>query len=222
MGGMGRGTGGRDGTGGMGRGTGGRGGTTGSGGATMANAMMNFFVTSDTSPNGNFGGLTGADQRCQTLAAAVGQGDKTWRAYLSVGSPTAINARDRIGEGPYYNSQGMMLADTKDALHARRGDAALFLDERGGRVNGQWMSSPSPNQHDIYTGSSRGGMLAMNMTCGDWTATTGMAPVGHSDGLGPMMSTADPYPYWESSHNGSCSNPMPQGGAGKIYCFVGP
>ena len=134
----------------------GRGGTTGTagtGGATTANAMMNFFVTSDTSATANLGGLTGADARCQRLAAAVGHGSKTWRAYLSVATP-ATNARDRIGDGPYYNSQGMMLAATKDALHARSGDPMLFIDELGRRINGQWQGSPTPNQHDILTGST--------------------------------------------------------------------
>jgi hypothetical protein len=203
----------------------GRGGSTGAagaGGATTAHAMMNFFVTSDTSATADLGGLTGADARCQRLAAAVGHGSKTWRAYLSVATP-ATNARDRIGEGPYYNSQGMMLAATKDALHARSGESTLFIDELGRRINGQWQGSPTPNQHDILTGSTLTGMLLSGSTCGDWTATTGSSQVGHADGLGPGGSSDPPYNQWAGSHNTGtmCGNTSPAGGAGKLYCFVG-
>ena len=200
----------------------GTGGATGSGGssAPAANAMMNFFVSSDTSTTANLGGLTGADARCQTLAAAVGHGSKTWRAYLSAANP-ATNARDRIGNGPYYNSDGMMLAADKDALHARSGDPALFIDERRNRINGQWQDSPTPIQHDILTGSNAAGMLLTTNTCGDWTATTGSSQVGHSDGLGPSMNPGPPYNQWAGSHTGQCGNTSPGGGAGRIYCFVG-
>ncbi|MES1166627.1 MAG: lectin, partial [Pseudomonadota bacterium] len=121
--------------------------------------MMNFFVSSDTSTTANLGGLVGADMRCQTLAMAAGQGAKTWKAYLSAATPPT-NAIDRIGPGPYYNFQGTMVAADKAALHARGGDAALFLTEKGARVNGQWTDSPTPNQHDILTGTLRNGMLA--------------------------------------------------------------
>jgi hypothetical protein len=193
----------------------------GSGGGSAAHAMMNFFVTSDTKANGNLGGLTGADARCQTLAAAVGHGSKTWRAYLSVSTP-ATNARDRIGPGPYFNSKGEQLAADKTALHARSGDAALFLDEKGNRINGQWASSPTPNQHDILTGTQKDGTISANQTCGDWAATTGMSAVGHSDGLGPNMAATGNFVNWTGSHTGQCSDTAPGGGAGKIYCFVGP
>lgn len=197
-------------------------GATGSGGssAPAANAMMNFFVSSNTSTTANLGGLTGADARCQTLAAAVGHGSKTWRAYLSVANP-ATNARDRIGNGPYYNSDGMMLAADKDALHARSGDAALFIDEQRNKINGQWAGSPTPIQHDILTGSNAAGMLLTANTCGDWTATTGSSQVGHADGLGPSMNPAPPYNQWAGSHTGMCGDTAPGGGAGRIYCFVG-
>jgi hypothetical protein len=194
-------------------------GSTGSGGGT-ASSMMNFFVSSDTSATANLGGLAGADARCQRLAAAVGQGAKTWRAYLSTASP-ATNARDRIGPGPYFNSQGMMLAADKDALHARSGDPALFIDEHGNRINGQWSGSPTPNQHDILTGSTAAGMIMTGNTCGDWTATTGSSQVGHSDGLGPSMNSAPPYNQWAGAHTGMCGDTAPGGGAGRIYCFVG-
>jgi Protein of unknown function (DUF1554) len=182
---------------------------------------MNFFVSSDTSTTGNLMGLAGADARCQRLATAVGAGGKTWRAYLSAATP-ATNARDRIGEGPYYNVQGTMVAATKDALHMRTGDVALFLTEQGGRVNGQWANSPTPNQHDVLTGSNRDGTLATGLTCADWTGTTGNSQVGHSDGLGPGMATTGTYSYWNSAHTGMCGNTAPGGGAGRIYCFVGP
>ena len=197
------------------------GGATGAGGALTANAMMNFFVSSDTSTTANLGGLAGADMRCQRLATAVGAGAKTWRAYLSAATP-ATNAIDRIGAGPYYNAQGAMIAADKTALHARAGDAALFITERGVRINGQWANSPMPNEHDILTGTLRDGTLATGNTCGDWTATTGNSQVGHSDGLGPNMATTGMYPYWNSSHTGQCGNTAPGGGAGRIYCFVGP
>jgi hypothetical protein len=182
---------------------------------------MNFFVTSDSNPDANLGGLEGADARCQALAEAVGHGDKTWVAYLSTEEP-AVNARDRIGEGPYYNSEGTLIAADKAALHARTGDAALFLDENGARINGQWADSPDPNEHDILTGTEPDGTVAAGLTCGDWTATTGESRVGHSDGLGPDMNPAEPYSFWNGSHEGQCGDVLPGGGAGKIYCFVAP
>jgi hypothetical protein len=199
------------------------GGAAGAGGgaAGAASPMMNFFVTSDTSTTGNLGGLTAADARCQSRAQAVGQGAKTWRAYLCVASP-ATNARDRIGAGPYYNSAGMLLAADKDALHARSGDSALFIDERGARINGQWSGSPTPNQHDILTGCNSMGMLMAGNTCGDWTATSGMSLVGHADGLGPSMSSAAPNNQWAGAHEGFCNDTSMRGGAGKLYCFVAP
>ena len=200
---------------------GGQAGRGGSGGAVTASPMMNFFVSSATSTTANLGGLAAADDRCQTLAAAVGQGAKTWRAYLCVASP-ATNARDRIGPGPYYNSAGALLAADKDALHARSGDATLFIDERGARINGQWSGSPTPNQHDILTGCNSMGMLMAGNTCGDWTSTTGMSLVGHADGMGQSMSTTPPNNQWAGAHEGFCNDTAMRGGAGKTYCFVGP
>jgi hypothetical protein len=208
------------GSGGVGGVGGGSSGMTGSGGGS-AHAMMNFFVTSDSSKTANLGGLEGADMRCQMLAAAVGHGSKTWRAYLSTEDP-AVNARDRIGDGPYVNSKGAEVAASKDALHMRTGDAEVFLDEKGNRINGQWMGSPTPNEHDILTGTLEDGTVSKGMTCDDWTGTSGMSQVGHSDGLGPMMNSAEPYSIWNGSHTGQCGNTQPGGGAGKIYCFVGP
>jgi hypothetical protein len=194
-------------------------GPVGDGGAPSP--LMNFFVSSDTSMTGNLGGLTGADARCQRLATAVGHGDKTWRAYLSADSPVT-NARDRIGNGPYYNSLGLLVAADNNALHPHSGDPSLFIDEHGHRINGQWTGSPAPLEHDILTGSTTLGMLDVGFTCTNWTATTGNSFVGHADGLGPGMSMAAMYTPWNSSHTGQCANTAPGGGAGRIYCFVGP
>jgi hypothetical protein len=189
---------------------------------------MSFFVSSRTSATGNLGGLRGADALCQSLAAAAGQGAKTWRAYLSVerdadngNQPT--NARTRIGAGPWHNFAGTLVAANVTELHARNGDAAIFVDERGQRINGQWPSSPTPVEHDIMTGSNADGTLLAGATCGDWTsdATTTIAQVGHSDGLGAAGSTTPPAPSWNSAHtNQNCSNTTPRGGAGRIYCFA--
>jgi hypothetical protein len=189
---------------------------------------LGFFVTSDKSATGNLGGLPGADARCEALAEAVGAGSRTWRAYLSVekdpangGNPT--HARDRIGAGPWYNAKGVLLAADVDALHALTGDAELFLDEKGEKINGQWEGSPSPNEHDVLTGSDAQGRVAPGKTCADWTSAdaTLFAQVGHSDGLGPMRNGAPPFNSWQSSHeSGGCNNTTPRGGAGRLYCFA--
>jgi hypothetical protein len=189
---------------------------------------MNFFVTSDTSKTGNLGGLTGADARCVRLATAVGQGNKTWHAYLSAEAAdggAAVNAKDRIGPGPYFNSKGAMLAADSAALHARSGDAEVFIDEKGQKINGQWTGSPTPNEHDVLTGANPDGTVLAGQTCMNWTseAMTSTAQVGHADGLGPSMSSAPPYNSWQSSHvNGGCNDTAPKGGAGRLYCFVAP
>jgi hypothetical protein len=199
--------------------------TGGSGGGAKT---MSFFVSSQTSKTGNLGGLKAADMRCQTLAAAVGLGDKTWHAYLSAdadpdsnGMP--VNARDRIGKGPWYNQKGVLLAADLDSLHMRKGDAEVFIDEKGGKINGQWSGSPTPNEHDILTGSKADGTLSKGQTCDNWTsaASSMKAGVGHSDGLGPNMATTGTYTSWNAAHaNGGCNDTAPQGGAGRIYCFV--
>ena len=193
-----------------------------------ATQSMSFFVTSTTSATGNLGGLRGADARCQSLGAAAGQGAKTWRAYLSVerdadNGNAPADARSRIGTGPWFNSAGTMVAADLGALHARQGDAAVFLDERGQRIAGQWAGSPSPVQHDILTGSSAEGRLMAGMTCGDWTSDSAsvQAQVGHSDGLGPGGDSSGALSSWNSAHaNQSCANTAPRGGSGRIYCFA--
>jgi Protein of unknown function (DUF1554) len=189
---------------------------------------MSFFVTSATSATGNLGGLSGADATCQRLAAAAGQGGRPWRAYLSVErDPTNANrvthARDRIGAGPWYNANLVLLANNVAELHSRSGDAAVFTDERGQRINGQWTGSPTPNEHDILTGSNADGTLATGLTCADWTSDSSAAvgQVGHSDGMGPNQSTAGPLASWNSAHaNQNCANTVPRGGAGRFYCFA--
>jgi hypothetical protein len=191
-----------------------------------------FFVTSATSPTGNLGGLAGADARCQSLAAAVGQGSRTWRAYLSVERDPAngnqpTHAKDRIGTGPWQNANGVLVANNVTELHARAGDASVFVDERGQRINGQWTGSPSPVEHDILTGSNADGTLAVALgvalTCADWTsASTALAAqVGHSDGLGPMQSTTGTLSSWNAAHTSlNCADTAPRGGAGRFYCFA--
>jgi hypothetical protein len=196
--------------------------------AAPSGPSMTFFVSSATSVTGNLGGLAGADGICQRLAAAAGQGSRTWRAYLSVERDATNNnqpthAKDRIGTGPWYNQSLAVVANSVAELHARTGDAAVFVDERGQRINGQWTGSPSPVEHDILTGSNADGTLAAGMTCADWTsASTDLAAVvGHSDGMGPNQSTAGALSSWNSAHaNLNCSSTAPRGGAGRIYCFA--
>jgi hypothetical protein len=215
-----------------------------------AASRLSFFVSSAKSATGNLGGLSGADARCQALAAAVGAGGRTWHAYLSVehdasNGGRATNARDRIGAGPWYNANGVMVARSVADLHATTlvgnppepkhtlvADPTVFVDERGNPVNGQWSGSPSPNEHDILTGSNDDGTLLVNPsaapalgTCRDWTsasAADGATQVGHSDGLGPARATTPAfYTSWNSAHaNQDCSNTAPRGGAGHIYCFA--
>jgi hypothetical protein len=191
-------------------------------------STLGFFVSSATSATGNLGGLSGADAICQRLATEVGAGARTWRAYLSVERDPAngnqpTDARSRIGTGPWLNADGATVARDLNELHSRTGNPAVFIDERGRRINGQWPGSPTPNEHDILTGSTADGRLMPGLTCSDWTssATTAAAQVGHSDGLGPGGSSAGALASWNSSHaNQNCSNTAPRGGAGRIYCFA--
>ena len=189
---------------------------------------VSFFVTSSTSTTGNLGGLAGADARCQSLASAAGHGARTWRAYLSAerdpaNSNQPAHARDRIGTGPWYNANLALVANNVTELHTRTGDATVFVDERGQRINGQWTGSPAPNQHDILTGSNADGTVAAGLTCADWTSTSTSvaAQVGHSDGLGPNQSSAGALASWNSAHaSQNCADTAPRGGAGRIYCFA--
>jgi hypothetical protein len=195
---------------------------------TPSGPTVSFFVTSQRSVTGNLGGLSGADATCQRLASAVGHGNRTWRAYLSVERDAALgnqvtHARNRIGSGPWHNVNLQLIANNLTELHSRTGDASLFLDERGQRINGQWTGSPGPIEHDILTGSNADGTLASGQTCADWTSDSASvtAIVGHSDGMGPGQSTAGALSSWNSAHaNQNCANTAPRGGAGRFYCFA--
>jgi hypothetical protein len=188
-------------------------------------ATMSFFVTSEAG-SANLGGLGGADQKCRRLAAAVGQGDKAWVAYLStdaLGNNQEVNARDRVGRGPWYNFAGVKIADNVDALHQATVNInkTTALDERGQVVPGR---GDSPNEHDILTGSTPDGRLSAGATCSNWTseADTGVsAIVGHHDRMG--LDTSEPAMSWNSSHaSRGCSLAALRmsGGAGRIYCFA--
>ena len=218
--------------------SGGTGGATAAGGSSAgaaaggAASKTTFFVTSDTSMTGKLGGLTGADARCQALAVAAGFGGHTFHAYLSAehdaaDANKAVNARDRIGTGPWYNSLGVLLAQDLTTLHALSGNPDLFVDEKGKKINGHWVGTPTPVEHDVLTGSTADGKVLAGKTCSDWTsAGNTTAQVGHSDGLGPpnannTPNSAPPYNSWNSSHeNGSCADTAPKGGKGRLYCFA--
>ncbi len=191
---------------------------------------MSFFVTSAGLGDGaNLGGLEGADAHCQSLAAAVGRGDSTWRAYLSTQGENAVNARDRIGSGPWYAHGGRRrIATDLAVLHgdtlelARVGISfgkGIALTEQGNMVPGL---GDSPNQHDILTGTQPDGNAYSDdadHTCSNWTsnAADGSAQVGHHDKQG------GPNGSWNSAHpSRGCGqdNLVATGGAGMFYCFA--
>lgn len=189
---------------------------------------MSFFVSSaGTSRGADLGGLAGADQHCQALAAAVGSGHRTWRAYLSnstsPGSPT-VHARERIGKGPWQNAKGVVIARNLAELHGVNNlNKQTALNEKGEMVNGR---GDMPNMHDILTGSRPDGTAIAGdpakTTCGNWTSSgAGSAMVGHHDRLG--LRDDEPSRSWNSSHfSRGCSldNLKASGGAGLIYCFA--
>ena len=197
-------------------------------GPTRSSRTIGFFVTSARSTTGNLGGLAGADRICESLADTIGVGYKTWRAYLSVerdadNGNRSTDARSRIGDGPWVNANGVLVARNPTDLHSRKGESTVFVDERGRRINGQWPGTPSPVEHDILTGSRADGTLMPGLTCGDWTSasTATQAQVGHSDGLGGGGDTSGTLSSWNSAHsNQNCANTAPRGGAGRIYCFA--
>lgn len=187
-------------------------------------SQMSFFLTSVGSGNGaNLGGLTGADAHCQSLAAAVGAGSKTWRAYLSTTGSGGVNARDRIGSGPWQNVEGVVVADNVDVLHYENNlTKETVLNENGEMTNGR---GDDPNQHDILTGSYLGGTAVDgdgDTTCGNWMSGAdgeGSAMVGHFDRTG---GGAHPN-SWNSAHGSrGCSqaNLQATGGNGYFYCFA--
>jgi hypothetical protein len=190
--------------------------------------QMSFFVSSAKNKTGNLGGLIGADRICQNLAAAVGLGNKTWQAYLSAerdpdNNNRPTDARSRIGKGPWFNANGVVVAKNLAELHARKGDSTVFVDERGQTVPGNWPGSPRPNEHDIMTGSTPEGTVMPGKTCNDWTSDSPnvQAQVGHADGIGRGGDTSGSSGSWNSSHdNQNCADTGPRGGAGRIYCFA--
>jgi len=198
------------------------------GAAVAPPPSMGFFVTSAKSKTGNLGGLAGADKICQSLAAAVGQGEKTWRAYLSADRDPAnnnnpTNARDRIGTGPWFNANGLMVGNDLADLHARRGNSILLVDERGQMIPGNWPNSPKPTEHDVLTGSTAEGMLMAGKTCNSWTSESAdlKAQIGHIDGVGLGGNTAGASASWNSAHESrGCNDTAPGGGAGRFYCFA--
>jgi hypothetical protein len=189
-------------------------------------SFTTFFVTSaGPGRGGDLGGLAGADAHCQALADAEGSGDHTWRAYLSVsaaGEQPAVNARDRIGRGPWYNAEGLLIAATLDELHGTAAKITLetAVTEKLDRVNG---AGDTPNAHDILTGSRPDGSAfppGDDLTCANWTSgDRGRAQVGHHDrrGLGESGSS------WNSAHPSRGCSPQAlasSGGAGLFYCFA--
>jgi hypothetical protein len=193
-----------------------------------APAPMSFFVTSTGLGKGaDLGGLAGADQHCQMLAAAVGRGSSTWHAYLSTQGAGAVNARDRIGAGPWANAKGQVIAANVAELHgdtleiARMGNRITktsALSEKGEMLNGV---GDTPNEHDILTGSQPDGRAytdAADHTCSNWTSSgMGTAQLGHFDRMGGGNAS------WNSVHpSNGCSqqNLVSTGGAGKLYCFA--
>jgi hypothetical protein len=196
--------------------------------AQAQQANMSFFITSVGLGKGaDLGGLAGADAHCQQLAQSVGAGAKTWRAYLSTQGAGAVNARDRIGKGPWQNVKGVVIAKNIDDLH---GDPNInketALNEKGGVVNA---SGDKPNTHDILTGSQPDGTAFppdKDMTCKNWTSSTqGAAMLGHHNRRGTPDTPANT--SWNSAHpshgpEGGCSQTdLPTtGGAGLLYCFA--
>jgi hypothetical protein len=192
---------------------------------------MTFFITSAGSGKGaDLGGLQGADQHCQSLAQAAGAGSHTWHAYLSTsasGGQAAVNARDRIGKGPWKNTKGVVIAKDVDELHGTNNlNKQTALTEKGEPVNGR---GDTPNMHDILTGSQMDGRAftgSDDMTCRNWTSSgEGAAMVGHHDRQG--LRDDDASKSWNSSHpsrgtGGGCSQEALRstGGNGLFYCFA--
>jgi len=193
-----------------------------------SSGTMSYFVTSTGVGKGaDLGGLAGADAHCQKLAAAAGAGSRQWRAYLSASAvgqtAPAVNARDRIGNGPWFNAKGALIASDINHLHGNNGlTKATALDERGNGVKGR---GDTPNEHDILTGSRMDGTALSpnpNLTCNNWTSSgDGQAMIGHHDRQGLVT---DPWALsWNSSHQtrGCGQDALKStGGAGLFYCFA--
>ena len=200
---------------------------TACGSMTGAKSGMSFFVTS-TNPGkgGDLGGLAGADAHCQKLATAAGAGNRTWRAYLSaqpVAGQPSVNARDRIGKGPWQNAKGVVIASDVEQLHtANNISKQTALTETGAVINGR---GDTPNLHDVLTGSQPNGTFIAgdaNSTCGNWSMSSGgAAMVGHHDRIG--LDDSVPAKSWNSSHQSrgcSLDQLKSTGGGGLYYCFA--
>jgi hypothetical protein len=193
--------------------------------AQAQSTTMTFFVTSvGSGKGGDLGGLAGADAHCQTLAAAAGAGSKTWHAYLSTQGAAAVNARDRIGSGPWTNVKGTVVARGVDDLHGASNNLTkqTSLTEKGGTVNGV---GDTPNMHDVLTGSTPEGRAIAgdaDMTCKNYASSTaGAVMLGHSDRTG--LNDNPPSKSWNASHaSRGCSQDdlKGTGGAGLYYCFA--
>ena len=200
--------------------------------ASAQSANATFFLTSSSIGNGgNLGGLAGADNHCQELAQAAGGAPKTWHAYLSTQAADgkgAVNARDRIGKGPWQNVKGVVVAKDVADLHSANNNLTkqTALSEKGQVINGR---GDTPNRHDALTGSQPDGTAfgpEADRTCKNWTSSTqGAAMLGHSDRIG--LRDDDASKSWNSSHpsrgpDGGCSqNDLKStGGDGLLYCFV--
>jgi hypothetical protein len=190
-----------------------------------AKSDMTFFITSQGSGKGaDFGGLAGADRHCQMLASAAGAGGHTWHAYLSTQGAGAVNARDRIGTGPWRNAKGVVVAKDVAELHGTNNiNKQTALTEKGDMVNGR---GDTPNRHDILTGSKPDGTAfggSDDMTCGNYTKSgDGSVMLGHHDRNG---TNPDPVANvsWNASHKSAgCSEPLlaKTGSAGYLYCFA--
>ena len=194
----------------------------------QADANLSFFITSVGLGKGaNLGGLSGADAHCQELAQAAGAGGRTWHAYLSTQATLgeeAVNARDRIGAGPWYNAKGLVVATRVEDLHSGNNNLSKenSLTEKGGVVNGR---GDSPNQHDILTGSKADGTAFppdTDRTCRNWTSdSSGSAMLGHHDRHG-IASNIDSTSWNQSHASSGCSASalVSTGGNGYFYCFA--
>jgi hypothetical protein len=193
-----------------------------------ANPEMSFFITSVGKGDGaNLGGLEGADAYCSQLARAAGSSKTTWHAYLSTtmpGGDAGVDARDRIGKGPWKNAQGIVVANSVEELHSDKNNISkeTALTEKGGKVNGR---GDNPNTHDMLTGSDPDGRFSTaggDTTCKNWTSDgEGSAIVGHSDRTG--LKDTRHMRSWNSSHGSAgCSQDalIKTGGAGLFYCFA--
>ena len=201
----------------------------GFGAAQAQQNAMTFFITSAGPGKGaDLGGIEGADRHCQTLAQAAGAGGKTWKAYLSTQGAGAVNAKDRIGKGPWTNAKGAVVAKDVADLHGASNNLTkeTSLSEKGEVINGR---GDTPNRHDILTGSQSDGTaftVADDRTCGNWTKSgAGAAMVGHHDRKG--LNDSAPMLSWNSSHpsrgpDGGCSQAelKSTGGDGLLYCFA--